>query len=213
MNKLSDKKIKKLIWGISAVICCLLIYFVCLPFYQHLIHSGGKIEGARLLFIIIFTIFLVSNVFLFSYVVALFLIDCSRVSQQTLIGNKITGLLTSISVLIITISPIISLKKMPFINDLYQAFIFYILFPLTSILLYRFVLQNIKKNTIFVGLASLSSFYDLNTMYASRVEMGGDGMAWGLFILFGSIVVGLVSIVVTLIEEKKSKAISGRAIK
>jgi hypothetical protein len=114
-------------------------------------------------------------------------------------------LLTSMSVLIIVVSPMVRLEKLPIINELHQVFILYLIFPMTSILLYRFVLQNIKKYTIFIGLASLSAFYNLNIMHASRVEMGGDGYAWGLFYLFGSIAVGLVSIVVNLIEENKMK--------
>jgi hypothetical protein len=214
MNKLSDKNIKKLIWGLSTVICCLLIYFVCLPFYQDLSSSDGSITGVKILILLVFTIFLLLIILLVSYVTALFLIDCLRLSQQTLIKNKITGMLTTMIVLIVIISPMVTLKKVPDINELFQAFIFWLIIPITVILLSRFVLQKTRRYPILFGLASLIAFNIFIIIYSFETGMGrGEGEGVAIFILFESIAVGLVSIVVNLIEKKKINEISGRAIK
>jgi hypothetical protein len=211
MNNLSDKKIKKLIWGLSTVICCLLIYFVCLPFYQDLSYFTRSF--ILTLIAIVFTVSLFFVVLLISYVTSLFLIDCFKLSQFILIKNKITGFLTTISILILIISPMISLEKLPNINELYEAFMLYLIFPITIILLSRFVLHKIKKHPILLGLESLIAFGNLSIIYSSKAEIGKDGPTAGLLILFESIAVGLVSIVVNLIEKKKINEISGRTIK
>jgi len=214
MGKLNENKVNILIWGTSAVICCLLIYFVCLPFYQYLSFSGGSFLGLKVFFLIIYTISLFFIVLLISYVTALFIIDCLRINQKTLMSNKITGMLTTMIVFIVSFSPMISLKKLPILNELFQLFIFWVIITMTIILLSRFVLQKIGKHPILLGIASMIAFNIFMVIYSFKTDWGrGAGGGLDIFILLLSIAVGLISTVVNLIEKKKLKSFAGRSSK
>jgi len=217
MIKLSDNNIIKLIWVVSATIGCLLIYFVCLPLYQHLISSGGRISGVRILILFVFTIFSLVIIPLISYAITLFFIDCLKLSQQALFRNKITGFFILISILSMILSPIFSSRKMSYTDCFFQIYhhsIFLLFFPLTVILLSRFVLHKINKYPVLLGMASMTTFYILGIMHLIKMEIPGEGgYGWLFYVLFIGIAVCLVSIVVNLLERKKLKAISGSAIK
>lgn len=217
MMQLSDRKIKRLVWWLTAVICCLLLYFVCLPIYRILIDSNRATEGVGLAIALISSISFFYIMFFFPYVLSLFLIDCLRLSQRPLIESKTTGFFVMASVLAMIISPVFSSEKMSYADtffQIYHKFVLFLLFPVAIILLSRFWLQKIKNYPLLLGFASLIIFNILAFFYLIRIEMKGEAVyVWEFFNLIASLIVCSISIIVNLIENNKMNVNSGRASK